>query len=184
VPGATEGEAYRWFVSALTQRDRERVIGESKKVLARRKRLRLVGWPAEMTPGQMRSWLDRQGVHVQKVKVVNGGMEVDPKTEHDSDLLRDFGGQRFEGTAEPVRVVRVETPTSLTPEEVYELVLEWLKEKEIAEDYLRPNTRGGNTPARSGTPETRRMRQVEVKEPDPLEDDCFKLWMQPRVPGK
>ena len=126
-----------------------------------------------MTTGQMRSWLGRQGVHVQKIKVVDGGMEVDPKTEHDSEALWDFGGQHFEGMLEPVRVLWVETPSSLTPEEVYEMVLEWLREKEIAEDYLRPQVRGGNTPVRSWTLEVRRMRQVEVKEPDRLEVDCF-----------
>ena len=100
-------------------------------------------------------------------------MEVDLKTECDSETLRDFAGQVFVGMRELVKVLRVPTPTSLTTEEVYEMVLEWLKEREIAEDYQRPNARGGNTPARNWTPEARRMRQVEVKEPDSLEDDCF-----------
>ena len=51
-------------------------------------------------------------------KVVVGGMEVDLKTESDCETLRDFGGQVFEGTRDPVRVLRVPTPTSLTTEGV------------------------------------------------------------------
>ena len=65
---------------------------------------------------------------------------------------------------ELVRVLCVETPSSLTPEEVYEMVLEWLRERELADDYLRPQVREGNTPGRSWTPDTRRLRQVEVVE--------------------
>ena len=52
------------------------MIGESKKVLARIKRLWLVGWPPEMTSSQMRSGLDWQRIHVSKIKAVTGGMDV------------------------------------------------------------------------------------------------------------
>ena len=81
---------------------------------------------------------------------------------------------------ELVRVLCVETPSSLTPEEVYEMVLEWLREKEIADGYLRPQVREGNTPGRSWT-HTRRLRQVEVVESARTEDDCF--WTVGSSPG-
>ena len=64
-----------------------------------------------MTAPQMRSWLDSQGVHVGKVKVVpGGGIDVDPQSEHDEELIRDMAGRPFERSTEAVRVQRLPTP--------------------------------------------------------------------------
>ena len=63
VPEATEEEARRLFMQRLPPKERVRMIGESKRILNRRRRLKLRGWPVEMTIHQMRRWMDHQGVH-------------------------------------------------------------------------------------------------------------------------
>ena len=58
---------------------------------------------------------------------------------------------------------------------MYELVFEWLREKKIADDYLRQPARLGNTSVRNWTPDPRRMRQVEVRDPQEMEDSFWTM---------
>ena len=72
------------IMQRLPPNERFRMIGESKRILNRRRRLKLRGWPMEMTIHQMRSWMDHQGVHTLEVKKMSDGFEVDPKRGRDS----------------------------------------------------------------------------------------------------
>ena len=56
VPDASEAEAHRLLLGCLSPRERERMVGETKKILGRSRRLLLTGWPAEITATQMRTW--------------------------------------------------------------------------------------------------------------------------------
>ena len=96
VPDATELEAHRLLMGCLPKKERERMMGEAKKILGRRRRLRLTGWPSNMTVAQMRAWLNSQGVQVGKVRLVTGGMEIDPKTDRDTQILLPLHGKRFD----------------------------------------------------------------------------------------
>lgn len=144
---------------------------ETKKILARRRRLRLTGWPTAMTVAQMRAWLNSQGVQVGKVKLVTGGIEIDPKTDRDTQLLMPLHGKHFEGMTTTIGVYRVETPTQLTAEEVSEQMMEWLKEKEQAAEYSRQSARTGTTPQRNWTPQ--RAWQVAVQSPGAASDEFW-----------
>ena len=116
------------FMQRLPPKERVRMIGESKRILNRHCRLKLRGWPMEMTIHQMRSWMDSQGVHALKVKKMSDGFEVDPKSGRDSQLLHTFTGKYFQNMNQPIVVYEMETPKELTTEEVYEVALEWLRE--------------------------------------------------------
>jgi hypothetical protein len=169
VPDATEMEAHRLLLGCLPKKERERMMGEAKKILARRRRLLLTGWPSNMTVAQMRAWLNTQGVQVGKVRLVTGGMEIDLKSDRDTQVLLPLHGKRFDKMPVTIGVVQLETPTQLTAEEVAEQMMVWLKEREQADEYARPNVRTGNTPQRSWTPQ--RNRQVAVQSPEVTNDE-------------
>jgi hypothetical protein len=169
VPDATELEAHRLLMGCLPKKERERMMGEAKKILGRRRRLQLTGWPSNMTVAQMRAWLNSQGVQVGKVRLVTGGMEVDLKSDRDTQILLSLRGKRFDKMPIPIGVVQLETPSQLTAEEVAEQIMVWLKEREQADEYARPNVRTGNTPQRNWTPQ--RARQVAVQSPEVTDDE-------------
>ena len=87
VPGASEAEAHRLLLGCFLPKERERMVGETKKILRRQRRMLLTGWPAEMTATQMRAWLSKIGVQAGKVRLVPGRIEVDPKKEQDTQYL-------------------------------------------------------------------------------------------------
>ena len=116
------------FMQKLPPRERVKMIGESKRILNRRRRLKLKGWPTEMTMHQMRSWMGRQGIHVLKVKKVTDGIVVDPNIGRDQQLMWAFHGKHFQHMNKPIFVKEMLTPKELTTEEVYEVALEWLRE--------------------------------------------------------
>ena len=60
----------------------------------------------------------------------------------------------------------------LTLEEVYEVALEWLPEQEVADDYNTNVNLAMGTPNKGWTPDSRKMQQVEVKEP-PSQVEAF-----------
>ena len=120
MPDATELEAHRLLMGCLPKKERERMMGEAKKILGRQRRLRLTGWPSNMTVAQMRAWLNSQGVQVGKVRLVTGGMEIDPKTDQ---VLLPLHGKRFDKMPMTIGVVQLETPTQLTAEEVAEQIM-------------------------------------------------------------
>ena len=93
------------------------------------------------------------------------GFEADPKSGKGSQLLHALTGKYFENMNQPILVYEMETLMELTTEEVYEVALEWLREKEVADDYNRNVNQAMGTPNKSWTPDPRKVRQVEVKEP-------------------
>ena len=105
VPDATEMEAHWLLMGCLPKKERERMMVEAKKILARRRRLWLSGWPSNMTVAQMRAWMNTQGVQVGKVRLVAGGMEIEPKTDRDTQILLALCGKRFDKMPMDIGVV-------------------------------------------------------------------------------
>ena len=96
VPDASEAEEHCMLSRCLPPRERERMVGETNKILGRRRRVMLTGWLAEITATQMRTWLNQVGVQVGKVTLVPGGVEVDPKGEQDTQNLLAYNGKHFQ----------------------------------------------------------------------------------------
>ena len=86
-----------------------------------------------------------------------GGWKLTPKRTATLALR----GKRFDKIPVDIGVVQLETPLQLTAEEVTEQLMVWLKEREQADEYARPNVRTVNTPQRNWTPQ--RNRQVAVQ---------------------
>ena len=113
--------------------------------------------------------MNTQGVQVGKVRLVAGGMEVDPKTDRDTQILLALHEKPFDKMPVDIGVVQLETPLQLTAEEVAEQLMVWLKEREQADEYARPKVHTGNTPQRNWTPQ--RNGQVAVQSPGVVDDD-------------
>ena len=129
-----------------------------------------VVWVAFQQDGGTNAGLDEHSrVQVGKVRLVAGGMDVDPKTDRDTQILLALRGKRFEKMPVDIGVVQLETPLQLTAEEVAEQLMVWLKEREQADEYARPNIRTEKTTQRNWTPQ--RNRQVAVQSPEVVDDE-------------
>ena len=76
-----------------------------------------------MTIHQMRSWIDRQGVHALTAKKVTDGFEVDPKSGKDRQLLHASSGRYFQNMNQPISLYEMETQKKLPTEEVHVVAL-------------------------------------------------------------
>ena len=154
VPGVTEDETYRLLLRALPPKERERVVGEQNRVLARRRRYILQGFP-DFDEGRMRSWLQGVNVVAQRVKIVPGGFEVDPQTEQGGQVLMKFHGEKFERVDARATVKVKPVPERLEAEEVADLVKGWLRERAQANDFGRGAAHSSVGQRANWTPERR-----------------------------